>query len=109
MTIHDATAVRLQKDATDSPAPYRHQLPPGFPQQTKTDTATAAARASGFCTRAGIARDGDPFPGTGTKFSDQLEYDGVEYAALPVVRRVRNLLCPSVFNDHRQQPPRTRS
>ena len=88
MTIHDATAVRLRKDATDSPAPYRHQLPPGSRSKTKTDTASAAATASGFCTRARIARDGDPFPGTGTKFSDQLEYDGIEYTALPV-RHIR--------------------
>jgi predicted unusual protein kinase regulating ubiquinone biosynthesis (AarF/ABC1/UbiB family) len=70
-TIHDATAVRLRKDATDSPAPYRHQLPPGSRSKTKTDTESAAATASGFCTRARIARDGDLFPGTGTKFSDQ--------------------------------------
>jgi hypothetical protein len=64
----------LRKDATDSPAPYRHQLPPGSRSKTKTDTESAAATASGFFTRARITRDGDLFPGTGTKFSDQLEY-----------------------------------
>src|SRR6202041_240193 len=65
------------------------------------------------CRRGTVRLDGGlrhspitPPAGTATQRSPSIgQYGGIEYGALPVNYAVfGNLLCPSVFNIHRQQP-----
>jgi hypothetical protein len=52
-------------------------------QQTKSATASATATRSGSDLMCGHPRR-RPFPGVRRKVREELEYDGIEYAALPV-------------------------
>jgi hypothetical protein len=64
--LHTVTSCHLERD-----------------RQTKPATANATATGSGF--RSYVwSPETAPFPGVGRNVSEELEYDGIEYAALPV-------------------------
>ena len=65
--LHTLTSCHLERD-----------------QQTKPATASATATGPGSDLMSGHPRR-RPFPGVGRKVREELEYDGIEYAALPVV------------------------
>jgi len=90
MTTHDATAVRFAERC--------HRLLNFTPSQVATWSATSKRslppqvplqRGPGSDLMCGHPRR-RPFPGVGRKVREELEYDGMEYAALPVGSRCRH-------------------